>query len=94
MNTEKNQELAELLKAIAHPVRLEIVRGLRDGGCLSVNCMAERTDQAQPSISQHLTRLKAAGIVRAERSGNEVHYSLADPRVAEILLALFPNQKG
>lgn len=90
---EKYQEQAELLKALAHPVRLQIVRGLMTYGCRNVGCMATHTGQSQPCISQQLTRLRAAGIVTAERSGNEVYYSLADPRVEGILKILFPPKR-
>lgn len=83
---------AELLKAIAHPVRLEIVHGLLTCGCRNVGCMAAHTGQSQSCVSQHLARLKAAGVVRAERSGNEVYYDLDDPRVAGLLYALFQEE--
>ena len=59
---------AELLKALAHPLRLRIVRSLLKCGCRRVSCIEEATGQSQSCISQHLMRLKAAGIVRAERT--------------------------
>ena len=58
-------EKAELLKALSHPVRLRIVRGLLHCGCRNVGCMEANTGQSQSCISQHLMRLKAAGIVKA-----------------------------
>lgn len=87
------EEKAELLKALAHPLRLRIVRGLLKNGCRNVSCMEEGTGQSQSCISQHLTRLRAAGIVRSARSGNEVYYEIADPQVGGILCALFGDQK-
>ena len=54
---------AELLKALAHPVRLEIVHGLLRMGCRNLRCMEIQTGMSQFSISQHLQRLRTAGVV-------------------------------
>ena len=56
------EEKAALLKALSHPVRLQIVRGLLRCGCRNVGCMEANIGQSQSCISQHLMRLKAAGI--------------------------------
>ena len=80
---------AELLKALSHPLRLRIVRGLLINGCRNVGCMEEHTGQSQSCISQHLMRLKAAGIVKCERTGNEVYYEVANPEAAAVIAALF-----
>ena len=80
---------AALLKALAHPVRLRIVRGLLVCGCRNVGCMEANTGQSQSCISQHLMRLKAAGVVKCARSGNEVYYEIADPEAAAVVAALF-----
>lgn len=87
------EEKAELLKALAHPLRLRIVRGLLIYGCRNVSCMEEKTGQSQSCISQHLSKLRAAGIVRAERSGNEVYYTVADRSVAAVVAALLGDQE-
>ena len=84
---------AALLKALAHPLRLRIVRGLLKCGCRNVGCMEANTGQSQSCISQHLMRLKAAGIVRAARSGNEVYYEVADPEAAAVVAALFDDRE-
>ena len=79
------EEKAELLKALAHPLRLRI--------CRNVGCMEANTGQSQSCISQHLMRLKAAGVVKAARSGNEVYYEIANPEVAAVLSALFGDRE-
>lgn len=88
-NIDLYPKKAELLKALAHPVRLQIVRGLLKEGCRNVTCMEQRLGQSQSSISQHLAKLKAAGVVRARRSGNEVYYEAASPEVAQCIAVLF-----
>ena len=88
------EEKAALLKALAHPLRLRIVRGLLKCGCRNVGCMEANTGQSQSSISQHLMRLKAAGVVKCARSGNEVYYEIADPEIAAVVAALFGDGEG
>lgn len=80
---------AELLKAMAHPVRLCIVRGLLEKGSCNVTTMCECLDMPQSTISQHLSKLKSAGIITGERSGVEINYRVADSRVRAIVEALF-----
>ena len=71
------EENAALLKALAHPLRLQIVQGLLLCGCRNVRCIEEKTGQSQSCISQHLSKLRSAGVVQAERSGNEVYYAVS-----------------
>ena len=68
---------AEVLKTLAHPRRLAILHRLAQGPC-EVGRLAEDLDLTQPSVSQHLAVLRAAGIVEADRDGREVRYRLAD----------------
>ena len=50
-------------------------------GPCEVGRLAEEIGASQPNISQHLSVLRAAGIVDAERDGREVRYRLTDPDV-------------
>ncbi len=79
---------SELLKAIAHPVRLCIVRGLINNQC-NVSTMQECLDLPQSTISQHLARLKAAGIIEGRRNGLEVCYKVVNDQVKKIVDLLF-----
>ena len=92
--TDRYAGNAELLKALAHPLRLRLVRGLLKCGCRNVGCMEANTGQSQSCISQHLARLKAAGVVKAARAGHEVYYELADPRAAAVIAALFEEDEA
>ena len=78
---------AELLKALAHPVRLQIVHDLLQCGCHNVRCMETQIGMSQSCISQHLQKLRLAGVVAAERNGNEVYYRVASPRVEKLMEA-------
>jgi ArsR family transcriptional regulator len=82
------EELAEIFKALSDPTRLRLIRLLSDqspdvcqGTCngrkfLCVNALAHRLDVTQSAVSQHLRVLRQAGLVRSERRGPFVHYSL------------------
>ena len=87
-------EQAALLKALSNPVRLQIVHGLLQMGGRNVRCMELQTGVSQSSISQHLQRLRTAGIVTADRIGNEVHYRAASQQVATLVAALTGEEAG
>lgn len=78
-------EAGELLRALAAPVRIAIVLQLR-ASQRCVHELVDALDVAQPLISQHLRVLKAAGVVRGERQGREVVYSLVDDHLAHIVV--------
>lgn len=86
------EERAALLKALSNPVRLQIVHSLLTTGCHNVGCMENRTGMSQSCISQHLQKLRAAGVVTAERSGNEVYYRAASKEVAALMAALMEEE--
>jgi DNA-binding transcriptional ArsR family regulator len=71
---------AEVLKTLASPRRLEILHELARGP-IGVGRLAETLGASHPNVSQHLSTLRAAGLIEAERDGREVRYRLADPDV-------------
>ena len=89
------EHAAEILKALAHPVRLCIVRGLWRNGACNVAHMQQCLETPQSTISQHLARLRTAGIIEGERNGLEVFYHLKSSEVERLLQGLFAkkNQK-
>lgn len=92
MDTQKKEQFmenAEILKALAHPVRLCIVKGLVENGERNVTCMQNCLDIPQSTVSQHLQKLRSAGIIKGNRVGLEVNYYIADERVKEIISVLF-----
>jgi DNA-binding transcriptional ArsR family regulator len=71
---------AEVLKTLSSPRRLEIIHVLADGPH-EVGRLAEVLGISQPNASQHLSVMRAAGLVEGERDGREVHYRLSDPDI-------------
>ncbi len=83
---------SELLKALAHPIRLCIVRGLLKQGSCNVTYMEECLNVSQSAISQHLTKLKTAGILRSIRTGNTNMYEVVDPEAIRLIVCLFQEE--
>jgi len=86
MEREREQLLyrlqAELCQTLADPTRLELLV-LLGAGPQAVKDLVALLGQRQAKVSQHLALLRQRGIVRAERVGNEMRYSLADVRILE-----------
>ncbi len=78
---------AEVLKAIAHPLRLRIVALLCDGE-LHVNALAERLDKSPAIVSQQLRILRMNHLVEAEREDGLAHYHLAEPQLRTVVRCL------
>ena len=76
---------SELLKALASPVRLGIVRELAGGG-RRVHELVAALGVSQPLVSQHLRVLRAYRIVAPHRMAREMEYTLVDEHVAHIVL--------
>lgn len=84
-------EYAEWLKVLAHPVRLCIVNGLINNGGCNVTNMQECLGIPQSTISQHLQKLRVAGVIEGERYGLEIKYKVIDKRVEKLIKILSEN---
>lgn len=69
------KEAAELFKLLSVDKRIEIIESLKKES-RSVNSLAEDLGVTQSAASQHLRILKASGLVKDDRRGNMVYYSL------------------
>ena len=87
MHTNKYNENAQILKALAHPTRLHLLDLIREQRPC-VKAMEAILGVAQPNISQHLSLLRNIGIVSAEREGNLVCYQISNQTVLKILDAI------
>ena len=86
---------AGVFRALADPTRRQILQDLRDGE-LPAGDIGARFPISGPSVSRHLSVLKAAGLVRERRDGNRILYSLVEERLAvcmgNFLSAVCPEQ--
>lgn len=78
---------ADLLLALGHPIRLQILDGLVSGRS-DVGAMTQCLGHPQALISRHLKVLRDAAVVIAVRDGRHRYYRLARPEVARILESL------
>jgi DNA-binding transcriptional ArsR family regulator len=74
-----------LLKELADPLRLAVIGRLGHLGPTTVTRLAAELEVPLPQLSNHLRRLRDAGLVSAERSGRQAVYELADPDVLAVL---------
>jgi len=88
MNIEKFNDSAELLKVVAHPVRLALVKFMIENGPLNVTSLYEEFGIPQSTVSQHLSKLKSVKVISGTRKGLEIYYEVKDKRVETILDAV------
>ena len=82
----------EILKAVANPLRLRILRLLAEEP-LCVHDLVAATGSSQPLVSQHLRILRAARLISGERRRQEMLYSLQDHHVGEIVLQVIDHAR-
>jgi ArsR family transcriptional regulator len=87
-NIDHYTEAAEMLKVLAHPVRLCIVNGLLEKGECNVSFMQSCLKTPQSTVSQHIQKLKSSGIIEGRREGLEIYYRIKDKRIAELVKIL------
>jgi len=84
IDRERIERAAEILKTVAHPVRLSIVE-LLEAGEKSVTELRQLLGLTQPLTSQHLSQMRVRGVLRARREGAQVYYSIANPDVVKVI---------
>ena len=75
---------ADALRMLADPTRLAILWALMQGET-SVACLAELSGTTPTAVSQHLSKLRLAGLVTNRRAGNFIFYGLADQHIGELV---------
>ncbi|MFN2221493.1 MAG: metalloregulator ArsR/SmtB family transcription factor [Chloroflexota bacterium] len=81
---ELNLLHAHVCSALGDPKRLQILYALAQAP-RRVSALAEDLNTPQPTISRHLAILRQRSLVNSDRDGVKVTYSLADPRIIEVL---------
>lgn len=81
---EQVNQTSEILKSIAHPIRLKILCFLMDGE-KTVGEIEKEFGSSISNISQHLTVLRKIHMVNRRKEANFMFYSIKDPRISELL---------
>ena len=74
-----------IFEALAHPTRRAILELLKKGSA-SAGDIAARFDVSKPTMSAHFAKLRAAGLIHADRQGTSIIYSLNLSVLEEVLL--------
>ena len=88
INQEKLKIAANQLRAIAHPIRLNIISFIHKKGNVNVNKIYSNLKLEQSITSQHLKILRSAGLVITKRDGKFIIYSLNYDNIKKIMSLL------
>lgn len=77
-------DAAQFLKLIANTNRLLILCHLTSGEA-NVGQLEQHLGVSQPALSQHLARMRQEGVLSTRRLGQQIFYSIKDPRIATLL---------
>jgi ArsR family transcriptional regulator len=82
--TEKQNEIAILIKALGHPARVAILEHLLKVNACICNDIVDELPLAQPTVSQHLKELKNAGLIKGTIEGNSICYCIDDKTFSKL----------
>jgi len=85
LNPEQLERAANMLKAIAHPMRIAIINYLEDGRKLTVTEIHELLKIEQSTTSHHLGILKDKGVLASNRDGKNTYYYLKNDNLSNIV---------
>lgn len=78
------ERLAEIMQALASPVRLRVLSALRSGS-RTVTDLSDQLGIGQTSMSNHLRLLRHLSLVTGSRDGRHIYYTLFDAHVTDLL---------
>ena len=84
VDPERLKRVTEILKTIAHPVRLSIIELLQENREMTVKDIQAITQIDQSLVSHHLIKMKDKGVLTSERSGKNIYYGLVDQHITSI----------
>jgi len=90
MEYETAQHVAEVLKAVAHPVRLQIVE-LLEHGEQRVGDIVEKLEVPQSVASQQLGLMKDKQVLQCRREGNKAFYRIKNRNVINLLHCVYDH---
>lgn len=82
--TAETNAMAEILKALGHPARLEIVKFIMTSSSCICGDIVEVLPLAQSTVSKHLSELKKVGIIKGTVTGNNICYCLDEKIIKKI----------
>ncbi|MDW8296930.1 MAG: metalloregulator ArsR/SmtB family transcription factor [Raineya sp.] len=80
-----NKKVTAFLKAMAHPIRMDIVNLLLQNSQMTVSEICESLDLEQSLTSHHLANMRNSGVLASKREGKNIQYMLKSSKIEEIL---------
>jgi len=90
MNKDVAEQVTEVLKALAHPVRLQIVE-LLDAGEMCVGDIVKALGVKQAITSQQLNMMRDKGVLNCRRDGAKVYYRIENKNVIKLLSCIYDH---
>jgi len=84
MKTAQVNKAAHCVKAFAHPHRMTILAMLAEGE-MNVQEITEALGTTQSNVSQHLTKMRERDLVVTRREGNQIYYSIQNPKMIKLM---------
>lgn len=88
INLEKLADSSEILRALAHPLRMRILEFIDQNDTINVNKIYNTLKLEQSITSQHLRILRVAGLVETVRDGKFIHYHINYDKLAYSMKAI------
>ena len=88
ISNERLQVSSDVLRALAHPLRMKILEFIDKNKTINVNKIYNTLKLEQSITSQHLKILRASGLVHTHREGKFIHYTIDYPRLANAMRAV------
>ncbi len=88
LDIEQLQESSEVLRALAHPLRMKILEFIDEQGSTHVNKIYNTLHLEQSITSQHLRVLRLADLVHTKREGKYIFYTVNYPKLHKIIKAI------
>jgi DNA-binding transcriptional ArsR family regulator len=85
LSIDQLEQAVNMLKAIAHPMRISIISLLEDGRRMTVTEIHEKLQLEQSTTSHHLGILKDKGVLSSKREGKNTYYFLRNQNLSKIL---------
>ena len=90
MNIKTAEHVSGVLKAVAHPVRLQIIEILKDGQ-MCVGDIVKALGGKQAITSQQLNMMKDKGVLSCRRDGSKVYYHIENKNVIKLLNCIYDH---
>ncbi|MBD3380051.1 MAG: metalloregulator ArsR/SmtB family transcription factor [Candidatus Omnitrophica bacterium] len=82
------EEAAEVMRSVAHPVRLAIISLLENKGSMNVRQIQDELGLKQSITSQHLSRMFGKGVLGKDKISNEVYYFIKKKEILKLMTCI------